>query len=91
MSPLKLPDTLLHDQANTCLAQWMSQLPAEPPAVVVMDASELSEFDSSALAVLLGLRRVLAEKGSALTIQGMTPGLAELASLYGVLDLLPQV
>lgn len=88
MNPLKLPVTLMHDQANACLAQWVTQLPALAPDHVVLDASDLSEFDSSALAVLLGLRRVLAEKGSALTIQGMTPRLRELASLYGVIDLL---
>jgi len=54
----------------------------------VLDASGLSEFDSSALAVLLGLRRVLIQKGSALRVDGMTPRLRELASLYGVMDLL---
>jgi phospholipid transport system transporter-binding protein len=48
----------------------------------------LAEFDSSALAVLLGLRRVLTQKGSALQVEGMTPRLRELASLYGVMDLL---
>ena len=85
---LKLPDTLLHAQANACLAQWVAQLPTALPAAVVVDASALSAFDSSALAVLLGLRRVLVQHGSALQVQGMTPRLRELASLYGVLDLL---
>lgn len=90
MNTLKLPAQLLHDQANACLANWVTQLPAPAPATVMLDASDLTEFDSSALAVLLGLRRVLAEKGSALVINGMTPRLRELASLYGVLDLLQQ-
>jgi phospholipid transport system transporter-binding protein len=40
------------------------------------------------LAVLLGLRRVLTQKGSSLQVKGMTPRLRELASLYGVLELL---
>ena len=52
MSPLKLPATLLHDQADDCLAKWVAQLPADLPLAVVLDASGLSEFDSSALAVL---------------------------------------
>jgi phospholipid transport system transporter-binding protein len=48
----------------------------------------LADFDSSALAVLLGLRRVLTQEGSVLRVEGMTPRLRELASLYGVMDLL---
>ena len=88
MSPLKLPTSLLHDQAEACLAQWVKQLPAALPPSVALDASGLAEFDSSALAVLLGLRRVLTQKGSALQVEGMTPRLSELASLYGVMDLL---
>jgi phospholipid transport system transporter-binding protein len=88
MTPLKLPAALLHDQANACLAQWVSQLPTALPPEVVLDAADLTDFDSSALAVLLGLRRVLTHKGSALRVQGMSPRLLELAHLYGVLDLL---
>lgn len=88
MSPLKLPATLLHDQADACLARWVTQLPPVLPPAVSLDASELSEFDSSALAVLLGLRRVLMLKGTALQVEGMTQRLRELASLYGVMDLL---
>ncbi len=91
MSALKLPVTLLHDQADACLAQWVAQLaqwPAALPPVVVLDASALAEFDSSALAVLLGLRRVVMQKDVILRVEGMTPRLRELASLYGVLELL---
>jgi phospholipid transport system transporter-binding protein len=91
MSPLKLPTSLLHDQAEACLAQWVKQLPAVLPPSVALDASGLAEFDSSVLAVLLGLRRVLTQKGSALQVEGMTPRLCELASLYGVMDLLQPV
>ncbi len=91
MSALKLPVTLLHDQADACLAQWVAQLaqwPAPWPSAVALDASALADFDSSALAVLLGLRRVVTQKGSVLRVEGMTPRLRELASLYGVLELL---
>ena len=88
MSSLKLPATLLHDQAEACLAQWVTQLPSTLPPAVTLDASALAEFDSSALAVLLGLRRVLTQKGSVLQVVGMTPRLCELASVYGVMDLL---
>lgn len=88
MTALTLPATLLHDQADACLAQWVTQLPPAFPSAVTLDASGLVEFDSSALAVLLGLRRLLTRKGSTLRIEGMTPRLRELASLYGVMDLL---
>jgi phospholipid transport system transporter-binding protein len=88
MHPLKLPSTLLHDQANACLAQWVAQLPTDLPPQVMLDAADLIDFDSSALAVLLGLRRVLSQRGSTLRVEGMTPRLRELATLYGVMDLL---
>jgi phospholipid transport system transporter-binding protein len=88
MTPLKLPATLLHDQANACLAQWVAQLPAPLLPAVSLDASALTEFDSSVLAVLLGLRREVLQRGSTLHVTGMTPRLRELASLYGVMDLL---
>jgi phospholipid transport system transporter-binding protein len=91
MSPLKLPANLQHDQAQACLAQWVAQLaqwPGDLPPEVTLDASQLTEFDSSALAVVLGLRRVLTQKGRVLRVEGMTPRLRELASLYGVMDLL---
>ncbi len=78
----------MHDQANACLAQWVAQLPAPLPSVVALDASALTEFDSSALAVLLGLRREVVSRGSALQVAGVSPRLRELASLYGVMDLL---
>lgn len=90
MSTLKLPNTLLHDQADACLAQWVAQLPPDPKPAVQVDASALLEFDSSALAVLLGLRRLVLSHGGTVQIKGMSPRLSELASLYGVLDLLQQ-
>ena len=88
MNPLKLPAQLLHDQANACLAQWVAQLPAAIPPVVALDASALTEFDSSALAVLLGLRREVLQRGSTLQVEGLSARLRELAGLYGVVDLL---
>ena len=91
MSDLKLPATLLHAQANACLAQWVAQLGSSTSGPVVLDASELVEFDSSALAVLLGLRRELVAQGRSLQIAGMSSRLKALAALYGVQALLPGV
>jgi len=56
-----------------------------------VDASELVEFDYSVLAVLLGLRRALLAQGRSLQIKGMSPRLTELATLYGVHELLQPV
>lgn len=92
MSPLKLPATLLHGQANACLAQWTQAVRGVSTlGPVPLDASALENFDSSALAVLLGLRRVLSAQGQSLQVVGMPPRLRELAQLYGVLDLLQAV
>ncbi len=85
--PLTLPQTLLHDQADACLAEWLAQLPLGSKPAVEVNASALVAFDSSVLAVLLGLRRVVLGHDGSLQIRGMTPHLRELASLYGVLDL----
>ena len=88
MTSLTLPDTLLHEQADACLAQWVRQLALENASNVEVDASALVEFDSSALAVLLGLRRVVMAPKGAVQVNGMPPRLRQLASLYGVLELL---
>ncbi len=88
MTSLRLPDTLLHEQADACLTQWVRQLTLENSADVEVDASALVEFDSSALAVLLGLRRIVAAQNGALQVTGMPVRLCQLASLYGVLELL---
>ena len=88
MPPLHLPASLLHKQANACLAHWVAQLPENLPSHVLLEASALTEFDSSVLAALLGLRREVVMRGSALRVQGMSPRLRELAGLYGVIDLL---
>ena len=82
----QLPSQLTHDQASAVAAQ-VGNLARTQPSLQI-DASRLTHFDSSALAVLLGLRRILIQKGSALRVDGMTPRLRELASLYGVMDLL---
>lgn len=95
MNALKLPPTLMHEQADACLSQWTHQLQSQSsmagPAPVLVDASALNDFDSSALAVLLGLRRVAKAQGRSVLVQGMSARLSELATLYGVLDLLQPV
>lgn len=88
MLVLTLPSSLMHAQADACLARWSAQLLDNVEPCVQVDAAALQDFDSSALAVLLGLRRVVKDKGQTLQVLGMPPRLQELAHLYGVADLL---
>lgn len=86
---LRLPAELTHGQAKACLAQLVSELKAETASPVVVDATALGRFDSSALAVLLELRRTCQRDGKTLVVQGMPQHLGDLATLYGVEGLLP--
>lgn len=56
-------------------------------APLCVDASELQQFDSSALALLLDLRRTALSHGRNFSVQAMPPRLQELARLYGVAEL----
>jgi phospholipid transport system transporter-binding protein len=56
---------------------------------VVIDATALSRFDSSALAVLLELRRETMALGKVMSIRGLPTRLGDLAALYGIAELLP--
>ena len=84
---LALPAVLTHAQAGPCLEQLSAGMAAGPQQVV-LDAQALQEFDSSALAVLLELRRACLRLGKQLTIEGAPVRLMHLASLYGVRALL---
>lgn len=62
---------------------------AAPSGPVVVDASALQAFDSSALAVLLACRREALAAGHAFAVRGLPERLRVLAGLYGVQELLP--
>ena len=85
---LNLPSTLTHDGANDCLAKLTADLQAETSQVVV-DAGALKAFDSSALAVLLALRRECARLGKRFAVRAMPERLLSLANVYGIEALLP--
>ncbi len=53
-----------------------------------IDLSGLQRFDSSALAALLAWRRAGAERGHAVRITHLPPGLLSMARVYGVVHLL---
>ena len=86
MAVLRLPPLLTHAQAEACRTQLAQAMAASPDRVLLLDASDLRHFDSSALAVLLACRRQAQALGRSLQLQGLSAPLRELAGLYGVLD-----
>jgi phospholipid transport system transporter-binding protein len=87
-----LPVRLIHADANGFLAKCVAQLDGTPLAAgagVSIDASALTDFDSSVLALLLGVRRAVVSRGGVLEVTGMPSRLRGLATLYGVSELLP--
>jgi len=84
-----LPPSVLHDSATATLAEMLRALSAEPSNSVVVDVSALERFDSTALAVLLELRRAALQAGKTLALQAMPQRLQNLAALYGIAELLP--
>jgi phospholipid transport system transporter-binding protein len=85
---LNFPAELTNLQATALLQQLGAQLTAETGAELVVDASAMERFDSSALAVLLQLRRDALTQGKTFSVKGLPQRLRELAGLYGVADLL---
>lgn len=85
---LVLPSEIKLAQARNCAMAMSLEMAAVRDSQVVMDASQLIKFDSSALAVMLQCRRAALAQGKSFAVQGLTPHLAELAALYGVEDLL---
>lgn len=86
---LVLPAELTHAQAETCLNMLRKAARAEREPLVLVDATPLVRFDSSALAVLLECRRDCLHDGRRFAVRGLAPRLRELADLYGVAPLLP--
>ncbi len=90
MAPsLVLPAELTHDQAGVCLRMLAQALRSQLDPAVVADAGALSRFDSSALAVLLECRREALALGKSFSVSRMPKRLRDLATLYGVAQLLP--
>jgi phospholipid transport system transporter-binding protein len=85
---LALPSELTHAQARSCLAELDAAV-AQHPSPVVVDASALQRFDSSALAVLLAVGRTCQRAGKTLAVQGLPQHMQDLAALYGIAELLP--
>jgi phospholipid transport system transporter-binding protein len=86
---LVLPPELTHEHAAACCRMLEQGMRSDPAPVIVADASALSRFDSSALAVLLDCRREALALGKTFAVKGLPSRLRVLAGLYGVADLLP--
>ena len=85
---LQLPAELTHLQAKALTLRLSQEVSAQAEPVVVVDASALDRFDSSALAVLLQLRRDALTAGKRFSVKGLPQRLRDLAGLYGVAELL---
>ncbi|MGF6658281.1 phospholipid transport system transporter-binding protein [Paraburkholderia youngii] len=80
--------TLTHESAKAALAAGLQRIAAGARGV---DCGPLTQFDSSALAVLLAWVRAAAARGDKFEIINLPAGLASLAQAYGVDTLLSPV
>ena len=69
---------LTHESAKAALAA----------GATAVDCAALTQFDSSALAVLIAWQRAARERGAPLAVLNLPPALASLARAYGVDSLL---
>lgn len=85
---LILPAVVTHAQALETTRGLKAQV-ALLVTGVVLDASALTQFDSSTLAVMLACRREALAANKSFAVQGLPAGLGQLAGLYGVAELIP--
>jgi len=86
MTTIALPARITMSDARATLAQLQPLLQAADAPVI--DASALADLDTAAIAVLLDCRRQAQAAGKTLQVVGAPVKLAQLATLYGVADLL---
>lgn len=85
---IQLPASLTLDGAREVMA-WLSPELQRGSGEIVIDATSLEHFDSSALAVLIECQRTAGRRseGAGLRIEGAPRTLRELARLYGLTEL----
>ena len=76
---------LTHESAKAALSAGLARIAQGATAV---DCASLTQFDSSALAVLIAWQRAARERGAPLAVLNLPPALASLARAYGVDSLL---
>jgi phospholipid transport system transporter-binding protein len=85
---LLLPSTLTLRESRDTLRMLSQALQGEASDDLVIDASPLQQFDTSALAVLLECERLALAWGKRFSIRQAPAKLTALAKLYGVDQLL---
>jgi len=91
MIALALPPILTHNEARECLGALLRALDeGQTPSMglIHLNAGALVQFDSSALAVMLELKRQVVERGGELVIDEPSDALLSLVRVYGVADFL---
>jgi phospholipid transport system transporter-binding protein len=88
MTALVLPTFLTHTEALSCVQSLGLGIRGESGTKVVIDASALERFDSSALAVLLQCQRDSAAVNREFEVIGLPHKLLELVNVYGIGELL---
>lgn len=83
-----LPEQLTMQSAAQALAVLKRELSEQPGPTLAIDAQALRVLDSSAVAVLLELRRDLQSRGQSLSLRHPPQRLSDLVALYGVSELL---
>ncbi|TNF62291.1 MAG: STAS domain-containing protein [Burkholderiales bacterium] len=86
---VSLPARLTIGTAAAELQRLVPQVAAQGQGPVALDGSTLEQFDSSAIAVMLELRRQVLRHGGQLSVTRLPPRLSDLMALYGVGELLP--
>ena len=86
---LFLPEQLTMQSAAQALVALQRDLSSQSGPTVTVDAQGLLVLDSSAVAVLLELRRESQAAGRSFLLRYPPQRLNELLSLYGVSELLP--
>lgn len=81
MSGFQAGSSMTVASAKAALADGLARIDAGASAV---DCATLTQFDSSALAVLLAWQRAAKARGATLDILNLPPKLASLARAYGV-------
>ena len=89
MTTFRLPPSLTHLNADALAREYLTVMRADTGPVTLIDASELVQFDSSALALLLTLVRNMKERNGTLEISGLPERAKTLAYVYGIGELLP--
>ena len=85
---LLLPATITLRESRDTLQLLSQALQSEKDAGVEIDASPLTQFDTSALAVLLECHRLARAWGKSFSVKRAPDKLCALARLYGVESLL---